>query len=104
VLVRPWVIVLLSAAACSDNDSAWKGGLQMTVDWSHYTDATPTCRRIEAERTGKDPSSIEPEDSCLRIDGKHCYVLTSDRTKDDRFGQLVRNCFDIRQDEIDREK
>lgn len=83
--MRLWVIVLLSAAACSYNDSGWKGGLQMAVDWSHYTGATPTCRRIEAERTGKDPNSIEPEDSCLRIDGKHCSIVTSDRTKDDRF-------------------
>ncbi len=98
------MLILLSATACSDDDNGWKGGLQMTVDWSHYTDATPTCRRIEAERTGKDPSSIESENSCFRIDGKHCYVLTSDRTEDDRFGQLVRNCFDIRQDVIERER
>jgi hypothetical protein len=104
MLARPWVIVLLAAAACSDDDSGWKGGLQMTVTWSHYTDATPTCRRIEADRTGKDIGSIKPEDSCLRIDGQHCYVLTSDGTDDDRFGQLVRNCFDIRRDVIDQEK
>jgi hypothetical protein len=103
-VVRAWVIVMLSAAACSSDDSSWKGGLQMTVNWSHYTDATQTCRRIEAERTGKEPGSIEPEDSCLRIDGKSCYVLTSDSTKDIRFGQLVRNCFDIRQSVIEREK
>src|SRR6516165_9730851 len=48
VRVLPWVIALVCAGACSENDSGWKGGLQMTVNWSHYTDATATCRRIAA--------------------------------------------------------
>jgi hypothetical protein len=76
----------------------------MTVDWSHYTDATPTCRKIEADRRGVDPSTVEIEDNCLRVDGNHCYVLTSDRTEDARFGELVRNCFDIRDDQVARER
>jgi hypothetical protein len=104
VLVRPWVMVLLSAAACSGDDSGWKGGLQMTVNWSHYTDATPTCRRIEAEWTGKNPSSVESGDNCFRVEGTHCYVLTSDKTDEERFGQLVRGCFNVLQYRNDRER
>lgn len=97
------LVAILCLAACTADDSTWKGGIRMTVDWSHYTDATSTCRRIEAERLGKDAGTIEPDDNCLRLDGQHCYVLTSDHTPDRRFGELVRACFDRREALIDQE-
>jgi hypothetical protein len=85
------LIALFSVAACSGDDSGWKGGLQMTVHSEHYDDPSVICHKLQAETERQDPSSfaVEKVDGCHKVKGRDCYVYTGDRTYYKRFGELV---------------
>ena len=77
----------------------------MTVHWEHYKDVAAICHKLEAESIGEDPRSFksEPVEGCRKVDGKDCYVYTGERTRDRLLGDLLQDCFETREAEIDRE-
>jgi hypothetical protein len=100
------VCALISLAACSGNDTGWQGGTVMSIHWEHYKETAAICHKLEAESVGKDPGSFEsePVEGCRRVEGEDCYVYTGEDTSGRMFGDLLRNCFETREADIEREK
>jgi hypothetical protein len=93
--------VMLFAGGCSGDDN-WRGGLRMTVNWTHYKDASDLCNRINA--IDENHPRSEPTHACFERKGSDCDVITDESARYDMFGKLVQICFEARQDEIERMK
>jgi hypothetical protein len=74
----------------------------MRVDWHHYKNAIPECHTVLARATGRDPDSFtsKPTHACRENDGSQCTVFSDDHAGAAAFGDLVQDCFDIRDLEI----
>jgi hypothetical protein len=99
--------ILLLGSCSQDDDNGWKGGLVMTVHWEHYKDASVICHKLEAKAAGEDPKSFESDSiphGCRSVKGRDCYVFTGEDSPSGTFGELVQDCFETREFEIDVER
>jgi len=62
--------------------------------------------KLEAKELGKDPRSFESDPTphgCRSVKGQDCYVYTGEDSNPSAFGELVQDCFETREADIDRE-
>jgi hypothetical protein len=74
------MVATLYFVGCSGDDN-WQGGLRMTVNWTHYKDASGPCKRLYARLFGENsPHAIDsqPTHSCFENKGSDCNVYTDE--------------------------